>query len=163
MEAPLIARKLDWVNTVWPRDYTVAKPHVQKYCLMSVKDAYTDFHIDFGGTSVWYHVLRGEKIFYLIKPTTANLTLYQQWMTSSNQSETFFGDQVISYIKNQLLLILLIIFKVDQCYKCTIKQGQTMLIPTGWIHAVLTPIDSLVFGGNFLHNFNIPMQLQYVI
>lgn len=93
VEAPLIARKLDWANIVWPRDFS-GRPHVQKYCLMSVKDSYTDFHIDFGGTSVWYHILRGEKIFYFIKPTTANLTLYQQWMTSSNQSETFFGDQV---------------------------------------------------------------------
>lgn len=35
-----------------------------------------------------------------------------------------------------------------------------MLIPTGWIHAVLTPVDSLVFGGNFLHSLNIPMQLR---
>lgn len=35
-----------------------------------------------------------------------------------------------------------------------------MLIPTGWIHAVLTTTDSLVFGGNFLHSLNIPMQLQ---
>lgn len=94
VEAPLIARKLDWVNTVWLREYPFPRPQVQKYCLMSVKDSYTDFHIDFGGTSVWYHVLRGEKIFYFIRPTAANLTLYQQWMTSSNQSETFFGDQV---------------------------------------------------------------------
>ena len=34
------------------------RPQVQKYCLMSVQDSYTDFHVDFGGTSVWYHVLR---------------------------------------------------------------------------------------------------------
>ncbi|EFA11284.1 lysine-specific demethylase 7B [Tribolium castaneum] len=141
VEAPSIARKLDWANIVWPRDFPLERPQVQKYCLMSVKDSYTDFHIDFGGTSVWYHVLRGEKIFYLIRPTPANLTLYQQWMTSSNQSETFFGDQV------------------DRCYKCILRQGQTMMIPTGWIHAVLTPIDSLVFGGNFLQSLNIPMQL----
>ncbi|XP_053548903.1 lysine-specific demethylase 2A-like [Bombina bombina] len=31
---------------------------------------------------------------------------------------------------------------------------------TGWIHAVYTPQDTLVFGGNFLHSFNIPMQLR---
>ncbi|XP_043283043.1 histone lysine demethylase PHF8-like isoform X2 [Venturia canescens] len=146
IEAPYIARKLDWVNSVWPRDWPedseLKLPEVQKYCLMGVKDSFTDFHIDFGGTSVWYHVLHGEKIFYLIKPTPANLQLYQQWMCSAAQSETFFGDQV------------------DACYKCTIKQGQTMMIPTGWIHAVLTPIDSLVFGGNFLHGLNIPMQIQ---
>ncbi|XP_011630466.1 histone lysine demethylase PHF8-like isoform X1 [Pogonomyrmex barbatus] len=146
VEAPYIARKLDWVNSVWPRDWPedsdIKRPEVQKYCLMGVKDSFTDFHIDFGGTSVWYHVLRGEKVFYLIKPTPANLQLYQHWMCSSTQSETFFGDQA------------------DACYKCVIKQGQTMMIPTGWIHAVLTPMDSLVFGGNFVHSLNIQMQIQ---
>ncbi len=30
----------------------------------------------------------------------------------------------------------------------------------GWIHAVLTPEDSLVFGGNFVHSYAIPMQLR---
>lgn len=29
----------------------------------------------------------------------------------------------------------------------------------GWIHAVYTPSDSIVFGGNFLHSFNIAQQL----
>lgn len=29
---------------------------------MSVEGCYTDFHIDFGGTSVWYHILRGSKV-----------------------------------------------------------------------------------------------------
>lgn len=33
-----------------------------RYCLMSVKGCYTDFHIDFGGTSVWYHVFKGSKV-----------------------------------------------------------------------------------------------------
>lgn len=63
MEAPYIARKLDWVNSMWPTDIDdddtqYKKPEVQKYCLIGVKDSYTDFHVDFGGTSVWYHVLR---------------------------------------------------------------------------------------------------------
>lgn len=34
------------------------------------------------------------------------------------------------------------------------------MIPTGWIHAVYTPEDTLVFGGNFLHGFNIDGQLR---
>ena len=37
-------------------------PKVQKYCLMTVAGCYTDFHIDFGGTSVWYHIVRGQKV-----------------------------------------------------------------------------------------------------
>ena len=58
MDPPYIARKLCWANNVWPRDYLVERPEVQKYCLMGVQDSYTDFHIDFGGSSVWYHVLK---------------------------------------------------------------------------------------------------------
>lgn len=38
--------------------------------------------------------------------------------------------------------------------------GYTFFIPTGWIHAVYTPEDSLVFGGNFLHSFGIEKQLR---
>ncbi|XP_036374075.1 lysine-specific demethylase 7B isoform X1 [Megalops cyprinoides] len=139
---PDIAQKMSWVENYWPDDSFFPKPFVQKYCLMGVKDSYTDFHIDFGGTSVWYHVLWGEKIFYLIKPTPANLALYEAWSSSPNQSEVFFGE------------------KVDKCYKCVVRQGTTLLIPTGWIHAVLTSQDCMAFGGNFLHNLNIAMQLR---
>ncbi|CAL8087358.1 unnamed protein product [Orchesella dallaii] len=62
VEAPLIARKLDFLNNYWQEsaaipDGPIQKPAVAKYCLISAKDSYTDFHIDFGGTSVWYHIL----------------------------------------------------------------------------------------------------------
>ncbi|XP_075359358.1 lysine-specific demethylase 7A isoform X3 [Mycteria americana] len=142
VEVPDIARKLSWVENYWPDDSVFPKPFVQKYCLMGVQDSYTDFHIDFGGTSVWYHVLWGEKIFYLIKPTDENLALYESWSSSVTQSEVYFGD------------------KVDKCYKCVVKQGHTLFVPTGWIHAVLTSQDCMAFGGNFLHNLNIGMQLR---
>ena len=36
------------------------------------------------------------------------------------------------------------------------------LLCTGWIHAVYTPMDSLVFGGNFLHSLNVGLQLRVV-
>ncbi|XP_077684376.1 lysine-specific demethylase 7A isoform X2 [Eretmochelys imbricata] len=142
VEVPDIATKLSWVENYWPDDSVFPKPFVQKYCLMGVQDSYTDFHIDFGGTSVWYHVLWGEKIFYLIKPTDENLSLYESWSSSVTQSEVYFGD------------------KVDKCYKCVVKQGHTLFVPTGWIHAVLTSQDCMAFGGNFLHNLNIGMQLR---
>ncbi|KAM6289095.1 histone lysine demethylase PHF8-like, partial [Aegotheles albertisi] len=141
VETPRIVRKLSWVENLWPGEAACERPSVQKYCLMGARDSYTDFHIDFGGTSVWYHVLRGEKIFYLARPTAANLALFEAWSSSRNQAELFFGDQV------------------DRCYRCPLRQGQTLFIPTGWIHAVLTPVDCLAFGGNFLHSLNIEMQL----
>ncbi|KAG5845884.1 hypothetical protein ANANG_G00143920 [Anguilla anguilla] len=187
---PDIAQKMSWVENYWPDDSFFPKPFVQKYCLMGVKDSYTDFHIDFGGTSVWYHVLWvrptplsrvrhacspstrvcwdtlatchslhvniqsvvclavrqpvviGRKDFLLDKADAANLALYEAWSSSPNQSEVFFGE------------------KVDKCYKCVVRQGTTLLVPTGWIHAVLTSQDCMAFGGNFLHNLNIGMQLR---
>ncbi|XP_060226839.1 histone lysine demethylase PHF8-like [Meriones unguiculatus] len=142
VEMPKIVRKLSWVENLRPEECGFERPKLQKYCLMSVKDSYTDFHIESGGTSVWYHVLTGEKIFYLIHPTDANLTLFECWSNSSNRKEMFFDDQV------------------DKCYKCSVKQGQTLFIPTGWIHAALTPVDCLAFAGNFLHSLNIEMQLK---
>uniref|UniRef100_A0A8C4IR91 Lysine-specific demethylase PHF2 n=1 Tax=Dicentrarchus labrax TaxID=13489 RepID=A0A8C4IR91_DICLA len=142
VESPQIVRRLSWVENYWPDDALLGKPKVTKYCLICVKDSYTDFHIECGGASVWYHVLKGEKIFFLIKPTSANLSLYERWRSSSNHSEMFFADQV------------------DKCYKCTLKQGQTLFIPSGWINAILTPVDCLAFSGHFVHNLSVEMQMR---
>ena len=58
VEPPDIVKKLSWVENYWPDDALLAKPKVTKYCLICVKDSYTDFHIDSGGASAWYHVLK---------------------------------------------------------------------------------------------------------
>ncbi|KAL6055318.1 Lysine-specific demethylase 2A [Balamuthia mandrillaris] len=117
-------------------------PKVQYYCLMSVQGSYTDFHIDFGGSSVWYHILWGSKIFFLVEPTEHNLQVYEDWLSSPNQHDVFLGD------------------KTSKCYRLHLQAGNTLFIPSGWIHAVYTPEDSLVFGGNFLHGYHIDMQLK---
>lgn len=63
VEPPGLARKLDWAQRVWPvSKQGPPRPSVQKYCLMSAGGSYTDFHVDFGGTTVWYHVLHGRKV-----------------------------------------------------------------------------------------------------
>ncbi|KAL1374125.1 hypothetical protein pipiens_004994 [Culex pipiens pipiens] len=154
VQSPNIVRQIDWVDVVWPKQLKESQvegtnvlnemmyPKVQKYCLMSVKNCYTDFHVDFGGTSVWYHILKGSKVFWLIPPTEKNLQLYEKWVLSGKQSDIFFGDTV------------------EKCARVYLTAGNTFFIPTGWIHAVYTPTDSLVFGGNFLHSFGIVKQLK---
>eukprot|EP00903_Cladosiphon_okamuranus_P015677 g14475.t1 len=144
VQSPQLVREIDWLNQCWPehRKEEGQFPKVQYYCLMSQGGSYTDFHVDFGGTSVWYHILRGKKEFLLIRPTEKNLELYEGWIRSPTQSQVFFGDLA------------------DTCYRVVLNAGETMMIPSGWIHAVFTPKPSLVFGGNFLHSLNIRMQLQ---
>ena len=85
---------------------------------------------------------KGEKIFYLIEPTEKNLSLYEKWSSLPNNTEVFFSDQV------------------SKCYICEIKEGNTIFLPTGYIHAVYTPQDSIDFGGNFITSYNIPLQLK---
>lgn len=36
-------------------------PQVLRYALMSPAGSYTDWHCDFGGSSVWYHLISGRK------------------------------------------------------------------------------------------------------
>ncbi|GAA99737.1 uncharacterized protein L969DRAFT_89590 [Mixia osmundae IAM 14324] len=142
---PKVVRELDWVMNVWPKDKRAHGdyPKVQKYCLMSVQKCWTDWHIDFAGSSVFYHILKGSKVFYFIRPTAENLRKYESWSGSSEAQEShWLGDEV------------------DHVYKVELTQGNTMIIPTGWIHAVYTPSDSLVFGGNFVHGMNIETQLR---
>ncbi|KAL3076147.1 hypothetical protein niasHS_013694 [Heterodera schachtii] len=158
VSAPAFVRDIDWIDNVWPKELLARQknleqsawarknefsiyPKVQKYCIMSVNKCFTDFHIDFGGTAVWYHVLKGEKVFWLIEPTEENLKLYEKWMLAGNDDTRFLG-------------------KLTKCTRVRLRQGQTMIIPSGWIHSVYTPVDSLVFGGNFMHSYSIPMQIR---
>lgn len=109
---------------------------------MSVAGCFTDFHVDFGGSSVWYHVMRGQKIFWLIPPIEANLLKFEEWLQSPDQENIFFGDVA------------------DFCFRVTLEPDNTFFMPSGWIHAVYTPKDSLVFGANFMNSFCIENQLR---
>ncbi|PNJ82265.1 KDM2B isoform 10, partial [Pongo abelii] len=124
VKRPTVVDLVDWVDNMWPQHLkekqteatnAIAEmkyPKVKKYCLMSVKGCFTDFHIDFGGTSVWYHVFRGGKIFWLIPPTLHNLALYEEWVLSGKQSDIFLGD------------------RVERCQRIELKQGYTFFIPS---------------------------------
>ncbi|TIA80575.1 hypothetical protein E3P92_00578 [Wallemia ichthyophaga] len=122
---PKFVRDLDWVGNFWPKDKAKDAPH-------------------FAGSSVFYHVLRGQKTFYLARPNSYNLQQYKMWSESADQGSQWFGDLA------------------DATYTVTLKQGNTLIIPTGWMHAVYTPEDSLVIGGNFVHSYGIEGQQKIV-
>jgi hypothetical protein len=164
VRSPSFVREMDWIhNSVWPRqrrqegDY----PRVHYYCLTSTAGCYTDFHVDFGGTSVYYHVLSGKKTFLFIPPTEVNLALYEKWLCSKNQSNIFYPDmeaEVESMGKDGEKVMIK--QKVGPVIRVTLEANQTMFIPTAWIHAVYTPVDSIVIGGNFLHSLDMKLQLD---
>lgn len=108
---------------------------------MSVAHSYTDWHVDFGGSSVYYRILKGRKVFFFLAPTEENLNAYQRWNSSPEQHHTWLAEG-------------------RQCYRIELGPGDTMLIPSGWLHAVYTPEDSLVIGGNFLTRLHYNMQFR---
>jgi F-box/leucine-rich repeat protein 10/11 len=108
----------------------------------STANSFIDFHVDFGGTSVWYHVLRGNKVFWLVPPTDSNLLKYEKWQQESAKKTEFFGSLA------------------EGCCRLEVPAGATLFLPAGWVHAVFTPRDSVVFSGSFLHSFNIEHQLK---
>ncbi|KAL2428554.1 JmjC domain-containing histone demethylation protein 1 [Exophiala dermatitidis] len=142
---PKVVRDLDLEDHVWDGDTETRtkKRPVQFYCLMSVADSYTDFHIDFGGSSVYYHILKGTKTFFFIPPEDKYLKKYEDWCNSDTQNETWLGDLC-----------------GGNCTRVDLHEGDTAFIPAGWIHAVWTPEDSLVIGGNFLTRIDYELQLK---
>lgn len=146
LRRPKVVRDIDLQDEVWPQEETDKGkfPRVQFYCLMSVADSYTDFHIDFGGSSVYYHILKGRKTFFFIPPKPKHLKAYEDWNDSPQQNFTFLPHTT------------------KECYRVDLHAGDTMLIPSGWIHAVWTPETSLVIGGNFLTRMSFKNQFRIV-
>ena len=144
---PKVVRDLDLDDDVWDTEAETRtkKRPISFYCLMSVADSYTDFHIDFGGSSVYYHILKGTKTFFFIPPEDRYLKKYEEWCNSETQNETWLGNLC-----------------GGNCTRVDLHEGDTAFIPAGWIHSVWTPEDSLVIGGNFLTRQDYDMQFKIV-
>lgn len=144
---PKVVRDIDLEDQVWDAESraNAKKRPVAFYCLMSVGDSYTDFHIDFGGSSVYYHILKGRKTFFFIPPEERYLKKYEEWNMNPEQNQIWLGDHCDGNVT-----------RVD------LYPGDTAFIPAGWIHSVWTPEDSLVIGGNFLTRYDLEMQLKVV-
>jgi len=151
--APRVVRQVDWVEKAWPRHLKELQeesgnsieemmyPKVQKFVMMSVANTFLDFHVDFSGTSVWYYVHRGHKVFWLVPPTDSNLLAYEAWVTGEDRAG-WFPD------------------RAEGCTRLDLHTGTTMFLPAGWIHAAFTARDSIVFSGSFLHSFAVEKQLK---
>ena len=142
---PKVVREIDLEPQVWdPTNRAASKSRpIAFYCLMSVGDSYTDFHIDFGGSSVYYHILQGQKTFFFIPPEDRYLKKYEEWNNSPHQNDTWLPDLCGGNVT-----------RVD------LFPGDTAFIPAGWIHSVWTPCDSLVIGGNFLTRYDLDAQIK---
>lgn len=78
------------------------------------------------------------QVFYFIKPTPANLAAYEKWSGTEMQNHSWLGDMV------------------DEVYKVELTTGNTMIIPTGWIHAVVgVRITEVDFAHTFFYSIRL--------
>lgn len=82
--------------------------------------------------------------FLLIESTKRNLEKFTEYQKEKHRTEKFFGEYV----------------NPDACRKLIVKEGETVLIPSGYIHARYMPTDSIVFGGYFLHTMHTSKQIE---
>lgn len=140
LRAPACVRGADLVARSWPAERGGEAPAVLLYALLTPEGGYTDWHLDFGGSSVWYTVLAGRKTFALAPPSGTNLRSFFRWASSSRQTRLFLGATL------------------HDCVRVTVAAGDTLLLPGGWPHAVVTPEDSAAVGGNFITSANLGTQ-----
>lgn len=172
IELPKIVKELDIVTNLFT-DPELANlllkggfesPKVQKYILMSVKGCLTDFHIDFAATSVYYSPILGHKKFIMFPPLKRNLDIYKRWCLSSNQNDSWLPD-LIPPLKPSEIKAIRSNPSIPNTYinnglTVEVKKGDLLLLPSGWIHAVITLEDSLVYGGNFLNLMSLGSHLE---
>ena len=117
---------------------------VSKFALLSEAFCQTNFHQDFSATSVMYILVHGQKIVFTISPTDNNCKLLDDWDKSKTKDNTFFGDHK----------------EVDGgCIPIILHPGDVLFLPSNWIHAVLTPVDSVAIGTNFIFRQFMPQAI----
>uniref|UniRef100_A0A1I7U0P3 JmjC domain-containing protein n=1 Tax=Caenorhabditis tropicalis TaxID=1561998 RepID=A0A1I7U0P3_9PELO len=111
-------------------------PRHEKYLIISMANSLTDVHVDFSASSVFYHVLQGQKVFYVAPPTPENIAIYEDFQLNygeKRENKKWIGQELQQHWE-----------------RIQINPGETAIIPAGYIHFVFTPMDSIVIGGNFL-------------
>ncbi|KAI9164665.1 hypothetical protein H9P43_008524 [Blastocladiella emersonii ATCC 22665] len=104
---------------------------IDAYALLSTAECWTDWHVDFAGTAVYYHVVRGRKVFLAAPPTKKNLEWYHD-----KEHDGRTGIDALD--------------ELEGIVQIEVNAGETAFLPPGLLHAVYTPDDSIVIAGNFL-------------
>jgi F-box and leucine-rich repeat protein 10/11 len=98
-----------------------------------------DCHFDYGGLAAWFYILKGQKELILIKATTENIKLYESCNDARKPRNEWLGTCVAQHHPETL-------------YRITLQEGQTLVVPAGYIRSVYTPLDTIAFVGCFMYD-----------
>eukprot|EP00808_Paulinella_micropora_P005152 g32851.t1 len=156
---PALVELLDWVANIWPRVMQTPRvlshnkedvqvrmnyPQVGLYLGLYEKLTVINFHLQPGGVCMWLHVYSGMLTLFLIQPTAKTLAGYERWLHCPEQERTWLGDWV----------------QPASVFPLQVKAGSCVIIPAGWLCAIMAAEDTIAFGGYFIHCLDVAFQLQ---
>ena len=124
----------------WPKQST--------FCLFTMQGASMSYHLDLWATAVLYVVLWGVKLFVVAPPTKHNLGLLRSWQESGGDGRREAHARFPAELEQAQIAVLL--------------QHQALLLPSGWVHAVFTPVDSSTLGWNWQPEAQLPSALECI-
>ena len=132
-------------------------PAQSVFALFTMGGASMSYHIDLWATAVMYTVLWGVKIFVVAPPTPRNLQLMRAWQERGGDGCGSGGgggggrEDGGAFPDDLELASVVVLLK-----------GQVLMLPSGWVHAVYTPVDSATLGWNFLPEAQLPTALAVI-
>ncbi|EGT32697.1 hypothetical protein CAEBREN_00215 [Caenorhabditis brenneri] len=124
------------------QQHTTTRVHDDEQVVGGVRKSSTDHHLQLAIVAVRSDRGSGRKIFYVAPPTPENLELNKKIEQHEFEDE-WIGDMLF-----------------DQWVRIEIREWQTAMIPSGYLHFVYTPEDSIVIGGNFLMEKYVERQFE---
>uniref|UniRef100_A0AC34Q3N5 JmjC domain-containing protein n=1 Tax=Panagrolaimus sp. JU765 TaxID=591449 RepID=A0AC34Q3N5_9BILA len=112
--------------------------------LFSMANSYINFALS--EKNYWVHVLKGKKIYFVVRPSRYNIDLFSKWKCDENRTFEFFGCYDVSK-------------KMVQ-YTINVGCGETIFIPAGSIYACFTPEDSIAVFNSFFNLNNIGYEVN---
>ena len=112
-------RRRKWENIFW---LVTGILTIKLFPLSGPENSYTDWHIDMAGSSVWYHVVSGGKLFILVKPTEQNLDKYKDW--ESHEAKVRRRYSFLEWCEKEKNPI-----DADEIIRMELNPGETLLLP----------------------------------
>lgn len=132
----------DWLNDFW--EYRRDKKDDYKFVYMGPKNSWTPLHTDVYGSFSWSANIVGKKKWFLISPETQLSLNYK------------INPLNLNDLSNQELMNL----NVSQVIQ---NAGETIFIPSGWVHQVINLEDTISINHNWFNATNLHLIWQNLL
>lgn len=138
IELPKMIKEKSFYEKYWPSGY-LSNFFKYKHKLFHVyQNGYKSHpYISYGGLTEWLYISSGELSITLIEPTKINLCKY----SALSEHEDLEPEK-------------------NTATSLTLEQNNFLVIPTGWISIRKAIRTTFAFGGELLHQDNIPAQME---